>query len=50
MTDKILPGDNQLKLVRKVILPSNFIGIPRWYNSQFQNAMAICREYHKPDF
>ena len=50
MTDKILPGDDTLKFGRKVILPSSFVGSPRWYNNQFQDAMAICREYHKPDF
>ena len=50
MTDKVLPGDDKLKLGRKIILPSNFVGSPRWYNGQFQDAMAICREYHKPDF
>ena len=50
MVDKILPGDDKLKFGRKVILPSSFVGSPRWYNMQFQDAMAICREYHKPDF
>ena len=50
MTDKILPGDDKLKYGRKVILPSSFVGSPRWYNAQFQDGMAICREYHKPDF
>ena len=49
LTDKILPGDNQIKLGIKIILPSCFVGSPRWYNAQFQDAMAICREYHKPD-
>ena len=50
MTDKVLPGDYQLRFGRKVILPSSFVGSPRWYNMQIQDAMAICREYHKPDF
>ena len=31
------------------ILASSFTGSPRWYNCKFQNGMAICREYHKPD-
>ena len=50
MTDKVLPGDDQLMIGRKIILPSSFVGSPRWYNAQFQDGMAICREYHKPDF
>ena len=50
MADKVLPGDDKLKLGRKIVLPSNFVGSPRWYNAQFQDAMAICCEYHKPDF
>ena len=49
MTDKILPGDDKLKFGCKVILPCSFVGSPRWYNAQFQDGMAICREYHKPD-
>ena len=50
ISDKVLPGDDNLKLGRKIVLPSNFVGSPRWYNAQFQDGMAICREYHKPDF
>ena len=50
VTDKVLTGDDKLKLGRKIILPSNFVGSPRWYNGQFQDAMAICCENHKPDF
>ena len=40
--------DHNVKIGRK-ILASSFIGSPRWYNAQFQDAMAICREYRKPD-
>ena len=50
LTDKVRAGDDHVKLGRKVILASSFVGSPRWYNSQFQDGMAICREYHKPDF
>ena len=32
------------------ILASSFAGGPRWYNAKFQDGMAICREYHKPDY
>ena len=50
MTDKALPSDDQLMIGHKIILPSSFVGSPRWYNAQFQDGKAICREYHKPDF
>ena len=50
MIDKIRKDDFNLKTGRKIILPSSFVGSPRWYNSQFQDGMAICREFHKPDF
>ena len=34
---------------RKVILPPSFTGSPRYLHQHFQNAVAIAREYHKPD-
>ena len=34
---------------RKVILPPSFIGTPRYLHLHFQNAIAIAREYHKPE-
>ena len=40
--------DHQVRIGRK-ILSSSYVGGPRWYNAQFQDGMAICREYHKPD-
>ena len=48
--DKISGGDHRLKIGKRVILPKSFVGSPRWYNSKFQDGMAICRKYHKPDF
>lgn len=42
-------GDDHRPRIGKKILSSTFIGSPRWYNAQFQDGMAICREYHKPD-
>ena len=36
--------------IGRKILASSFTGSPRWYNSKFQDGMAICRKYHKPDF
>ena len=35
--------------VGRLILPSSFVGGPRWYLSKFQDAMAIVRKEHKPD-
>ena len=35
--------------VGRLILASSFVGSPRWYNSKFQDAMAIVRAMHKPD-
>ena len=34
---------------RKVILPPSIIASPRYLHQNFQNAIAIAREYHKPD-
>ena len=48
--DKISKDDHNLKIGKRIILPKSFVGSPRWYNSQFQDGMAICRKYHKPDF
>ena len=33
----------------RVILASSFQNSPRWYQSKFQDAMAIVRHMHKPD-
>ena len=48
--DRISKDDHNLKIGKRIILPKSFVGSPRWYNSQFQDGMAICRKYHKPDF
>ena len=48
--DRISKDEHHLKIGRSIILSKSFVGSPRWYNSQFQDGMAICREYHKPDF
>ena len=42
--------DHQPQRTGRKILSSSYIGSPRWYNTQFQDAMAICREFHKPDY
>ena len=48
VTDAMLGEDHHPRIGRKV-LSSTYVGSPRWYNAQFQDGMAICREYHKPD-
>ena len=48
VTDAMYGDDHNPKIGKK-ILSGSFIGGPRWYNAQFQDGMAICREYHKPD-
>ena len=50
MTDRICSDDHNMKLGKRIVLSKSFVGSPRWYNSQFQDGMAICREFHKPDF
>ena len=47
--DGMFPDDSQQPGVGRKILSSSFMGSPRWFNAQFQDGMAICREYHKPD-
>ena len=34
---------------RRIILSPTFYGSPRWYQQQFQDAMALVRYYGKPD-
>ena len=49
IVDKITSDDHNLKIGKKIILSSSFPGSPRWYNAKFQDGMAICRKYRKPD-
>ena len=48
--DGMFSDDNLQPAIGRKILSSSFVGSPRWYNSQFQDGMAIVREYHKPDY
>ena len=48
--DGMYADDSNQPAIGRKILSSSFIGSPRWYNSQFQDGMAIVREYHKPDY
>ena len=36
-------------LGRKLILPSSYVESPRFMTQLFQDAMAICRHFYKPD-
>ena len=45
--DSLYHNEDENKIGR-VILPSTYIGSPRWYNSKFQDAMAILRHFTKP--
>lgn len=49
MNTKKFNKNNSKNLGKPVILPSSFIGSPRHYNQLFNNAMAIVREFGKPD-
>ena len=50
MSDKVCLDDHNLKIGKKIVLSSSYVGGPRWYNSKFQDGMAICRKFGKPDF
>ena len=48
--DGLYNDDHQTAAIGRKILASSFTGSPRWYNAKFQDGMAICREFHKPDY
>ena len=48
--DRLSKDDHNLKIGKRIILSSSFPGGPRWYNAKFQDGMAICRKFRKPDF
>ena len=49
--DQIHGDDHhQQPAIGRKILASSFVGSPRWYNAKFQDGMAICRKFHKPDY
>ena len=49
LTDKVSSDDHNLKIGKRIVLSSSYVGSPRWYNSKFQDGMAICRKFRKPD-
>ena len=48
--DGLYPDDHQRASIGRQILSSSFSGGPRWYNAKLQDALAIVREFHKPDY
>ena len=48
-SDQLYADDAHSPRIGRVILPSTFFRGPRYYNKQFQNGMAVCRKFHKPD-
>ena len=48
--DAINRGDTDANTIgKKIILPSSHTGSPRYMIQNYQDAMAICREYGNPD-
>nr|XP_028948133.1 uncharacterized protein LOC103415272 [Malus domestica] len=48
--DAVARGDNDANNVgQKIILPASYTGSPRYMINNYQDAMAICREYGHPD-
>ncbi|XP_070665149.1 uncharacterized protein [Malus domestica] len=48
--DAMSRGDNDAnKLGQKIVLPASYTGSPRYMINNYQDAMAICREYGHPD-
>ncbi|XP_071688102.1 uncharacterized protein [Rutidosis leptorrhynchoides] len=48
--DAITRGDTSAASIRKrIILPSSHTGSPRYMVQNYQDAMALCREYDNPD-
>jgi len=42
-------GSNSSSLGRPVILPSSFVGSPRYYQQLYLDALTLPHRYHKPD-
>ena len=47
--DGLYTDDHSRPAIGRKILPSSVTGTPRFFNKKFQDGMAICREYSKPD-
>ena len=48
LEDHVNAGDGE-KIGRKTVLPSSYIGGPRYMSGLYQDAMAAVRKYGKPD-
>ena len=48
--DAITKGDTDANAIgKRIILPSSHTGSPRYMIQNYQDAMAICRQYGNPD-
>ena len=48
--DAVLKGDTDANAIgKRIILPSSHTGSPRYMIQNYQDAMAICRQYGNPD-
>ncbi len=52
LADALAAGDtnNLVNLGRRVILPSSFVGSPRYLQQLYQDAMGIVRALGRPDY
>ncbi|KAL4575521.1 hypothetical protein LXL04_022368 [Taraxacum kok-saghyz] len=49
--DAISRGDSEAHCIgKRMILPSSFVGGPRYMYQHYQNALAICRAYGNPQY
>ena len=48
--DAVLKGDTDANVIgKRIILPSSHTGSPRYMIQNYQDAIAICRQYENPD-
>ena len=52
MVDVVNSGDviDREQAGNRIVLPPSQLGSPRWYKERYQNGMAICRAFGKPDY
>ncbi|XP_071692044.1 uncharacterized protein [Rutidosis leptorrhynchoides] len=48
--DAVTRGDTKVESIgKRIVLPSTYIGSPRYMMQNYQDAMALCREFDNPD-
>lgn len=48
--DAVTRGDTDAAAIgKRIVLPSSFVGSPRYMMQNYQDAMALCRQYGNPD-